>query len=477
MYYILNETNHVIATDNALLTLCKASDTDALIYLIAKKEIEFEIQNDESLLLKNHDDTQHFNIQKISLSSLLGNLTLIKLLDTQTSNIEDKDTPEENLLLEEDVSLDALHEESISINDDKVVDNKENIPVDEISENNKKMDISNNTVVDDLVMESDSEGQENDILYDLIDESDTKSETIKTEEIPTDTDINDIDINVEKEDFLVESTEQTPTSDIVININQVSQIIGISPQDYNAYLNEFIDTALNLEKDLQNKTSTKYKNAIETLSHLSKMLHLPKLGEIIDEIEKNNTSVESFYTALSCITVRNEDKAIDTLDTTESSTIIHESSSDESDEKIDLLDEVDIDTPTIQPKKAKSENSFGTISLDDVKPKHFDFQLEEAAKDLSLPVELIEEFVHDFIEQAHVETKRMLQAYEEGDLETIQKIGHLLKGASSNLRIVPLSDTLYQIQFCEDVNMLESLIKNYWAHFLSFENQINVISH
>ena len=93
-----------------------------------------------------------------------------------------------------------------------------------------------------------------------------------------------------------------------------------------------------------------------------------------------------------------------------------------------------------------------------------------------MPVELIEEFVHDFIEQAQIETKKMLEAYEEGDLVKIQAIGHLLKGASSNLRINALSDTLYKIQFCENENGLDDLIKDYWAHFLSFEHQIDVIS-
>jgi HPt (histidine-containing phosphotransfer) domain-containing protein len=120
--------------------------------------------------------------------------------------------------------------------------------------------------------------------------------------------------------------------------------------------------------------------------------------------------------------------------------------------------------------------SFGNIDLNDVKPIHFDFRLEEAANDLSLPVELIEEFVHDFIDQAHTETKNMLDAYEKGDLETIQKIGHMLKGASSNLRIKALSETLYKIQFCEKSEEMEDLIKDYWGHFLAFETQINLTS-
>jgi hypothetical protein len=125
------------------------------------------------------------------------------------------------------------------------------------------------------------------------------------------------------------------------------------------------------------------------------------------------------------------------------------------------------------------EGSFGMLTmedLDEVKPIHFDFRLEEAADELSLPVELIEEFVNDFLVQAREETVNMLDSYRAGDLDRIQKIGHLLKGASSNLRINPLADTLYEIQFCEDPSQLEGLIKNYWAHFVSFEKQIKMTS-
>ena len=66
----------------------------------------------------------------------------------------------------------------------------------------------------------------------------------------------------------------------------------------------------------------------------------------------------------------------------------------------------------------------------------------------------------------------MLTAYDEDDLDKVNKIGHLLKGTSSNLRIVPLADTLYKIQFCENLDELEPLIKDYWGHFIAFENHI-----
>ena len=220
-----------------------------------------------------------------------------------------------------------------------------------------------------------------------------------------------------------------------------------------------IDTALALEEDLQSNDPSVRNGAIATLTDLSDVMRLTEISDIMKKI--NAASMEqqigymgSLYTTLSRLTTQ--------------------SSSNESVE-MELLDTVEA------PAEAAAEpephpDSFGTIDLSDVKPKHFDFQLEQAANDLSLPVELIEEFVHDFIEQAHVETKNMLKAYEEGDLPKIQAIGHLLKGASSNLRINALSDTLYKIQFCENEIGLDGLIKDYWAHFLSFENQINVIS-
>ena len=143
---------------------------------------------------------------------------------------------------------------------------------------------------------------------------------------------------------------------------------------------------------------------------------------------------------------------------------------------------IDIPEVEIKPEATKKApevqqiTTFGDIDLSDVKPIHFDFQISAAAEELSLPESLIEEFMVDFVEQAHSETDNMLRAYKEGDLKTVNKIGHLLKGVSSNLRIIPLSETLYKIQFCEEPNDLKNLIEDYWGHFLFFEKQINTLS-
>ena len=287
------------------------------------------------------------------------------------------------------------------------------------------------------------------------------------------------EISLLKEEVDIEDTsEENLEEDITIDIEKISQTIGISTDDYRLFFDEFIDTAFSLEEDLRSTHEENYKNGITTLSYLSDALHLPILQKAIANIDRQEgemkaASIDTFYRMLS------------TLSTEGSKTIDAESAKEEN-TTIELFDDI----PLVDSEEAKEEvkeevteetkpshtEGFGSLSLEEVQPIHFNFKLEEAAEDLSLPVELIEEFVQDFIEQAHSETKKMLEAYEAGDLETIQKIGHLLKGASSNLRINTLSETLYNIQFCEDPNNLEALIKDYWGHFLAFEKQINIIS-
>ena len=275
-------------------------------------------------------------------------------------------------------------------------------------------------------------------------------------------------------------TEQAEAADksqapIIVDIESISQSIGISTEDYNTFLNEYIDTALSLEKDLQSSQEEKRTDAINILTHLSNVLHLPVINESIIQIkdataDNQNRYIEAFYTTLGRLTTSQLDTTV-----TEETPFISEPDSEAKYEAIDHLHKEE--APSTGEAKSVTPSTmegFGTINLDDVQPIHFDFQLTQAASDLSLPVELIEEFVHDFIEQAHTETEKMLAAYEKGDLDSIQKIGHLLKGTSSNLRINPLSDTLYEIQFCEDSSKLEGMIKHYWGHFLSLETQINI---
>ena len=488
MYYILNETDQVVAADNDLLDLCGVSHINELSSKVFKNDIIFDFISDDTITVNIEGNEENYAFNKTSLSSMLGQLTLVNLytedqeIDSDTILFDNPDTTEnmlmENIESDKDDALTSLNlDDTPSTFDSSVAEIDDDDMMDLIAEPAPDVVSEKNTLIQETIDDSK--------LFDLIgdDEHEQTIEAISTKS----TEDSPLDLGLD-DDLFIETPKVVDEPIITIDIAKVSEKIGISPDDYNSFLNEFIDASLELEKDLQSSEIEIRSEAIGTLSHLSDVLHLPVLGESIDAIEEASDSqlmgvIESFYNILSRITTaapekENKEELFEETEREEELELFEET---EKEEKLELFGEIETeDEPFIQEevekRKTPSAESFGTISLEGIKPKHFDFQLEEAANDLSLPVELIEEFVHDFIDQAHVETKKMLEAYEDGDFDTIKKIGHLLKGASSNLRINALSDTLYKIQFCEDSNQLEPLIKDYWAHFLSFEHQINVIS-
>ncbi len=525
MYYILNETEQIIAADDHFLHYVGVAHINELSVKLAKGELSLE-ESDDGIVVLFDTQKDLFTTQKITFSSLIGNLTLVSLqaetpvenTDKSTPAVEDTGSLEltdltleseaeraeaipEELGSEESEELISLLEEETESTitlEDHLLDDEDTLLIhdetdkkDENSEANIKFpeDEELFTLTDEAaIAEEEQTSQADDFTADASDDDlldlgleqkdDTDAELLDlgvVQEDETDNTLLDLGLDQANE----EKSFEDDTSEIVIDSFSISQKIGISEEDYKNFLNDFIDTALSLEKDLQSSDNAKREEAISTLSHLSDVLHLPVIGKIIADIKTNHqaNNISAFYSALSRLTTSKSDTSANTQpqEDIEQIEILHEPK----EEHLELFDEppVEPETENETTQKPTNNKSFGTISLDDVTPKHFDFQLEEAANDLSLPVELIEEFVHDFIEQAHVETKKMLQAYEEGNLETIQKIGHLLKGASSNLRINPLSETLYKIQFCENPDDLEGLIKDYWAHFLAFETQINAISH
>lgn len=436
MYFILNETNQIIAADAELLESCGLTHIDELNLNVALGKTKFDLSSEANLMITVDDNDTEYPISKISLSSMLGRLTLVNIMGEEKTA-----TP----------ALSALKEEQPEPDTEDILSSDLEMELFSIEPESDEIGLvtepsAEDTFLLDLDLEREEETQEN------------LEETAPA--LGEDTDIIDLDFSIKEEKAPEAEPVIEDTAGIQIDIQKVSQRMGVSEEDYDTFLNEYIDTALELENDLRGLDTQKRLDAIGTLSHLSDLLQLPMMSDMIAKIhtteeEKRKEIIESFYSALSRITT---------------------SGPLEKESEIELfsLEETVKEEP--EPSVEKSESAYGSISLEGIKPIHFDFRLEEAAHDLSLPVDLIEEFVRDFIEQAHIETEKMLKAYEKGDLDTIQKIGHLLKGASSNLRINPLSDTLYKIQFCEDFSQLEAYIKDYWAHFLSFEIQINALA-
>jgi len=197
MYYILNETHQVIAADDSFLSYCNVAHINELSKKIAKGDIGFNIGSDETVTLILDSKEEVFSVDKVALSSLLGQLTLINI----SSDIANEDTSTLSALLEDKPSelIDA------SINDVDDTDNleidalekgttedvleEENLTLDDTSED-EKITFGDHLTLDDsldddimsLKDETEEEGEEtiptldlpdDDALFDLVLDDDT----------------------------------------------------------------------------------------------------------------------------------------------------------------------------------------------------------------------------------------------------------------------------------------------------------------
>ena len=320
-----------------------------------------------------------------------------------------------------------------------------------------------------------------------------------------------------KKDFKVNYQE------IYLDVEKISKDIGLSVDDYKLYLDSFIDQSIIDEKRLLEGNDKVIKN----LSNLALTLKIPHINILLLKIKKLSHRermplIDKYYTKLALLTLEKPENYEE-----ESYDALLEKDSIEDQEEVlnarftDLLNNVSDDTvlddivlddtiatQPLPPTKVKDknmvelnefddlsfdelvnnskENAFEELSsttvedktpdtskgfsLDNVTALPISYNPQTAADELNLPVVLIEEFVEDFIEQAHQDKDHLLTSYYQKDMDNIHELGHKLKGAASNLRINELADILEEIQYCTEHDKLEKLFVKYWGHFLSLED-------
>jgi hypothetical protein len=490
MRYITNANSQIIGADESFLEKLGVDDIAQIYHKIAQNDIVFDYL-DNQLELKVLGSSESYEVTKTSLSSLLGDICLVELraieesskeipLDTTSDDISIDSIEKDSLLLDDEITLD----EDIEISEDVIITEDKEDSVDDVLIVDDAIDMSEESLfADDILKESEEketlveeskdvvEDSSDDDMFNLLLTSDDDAPLISLEqeedevEVKSEEEIMDlltpeVTPEVSKEEVVSEEEDslELDTTPIILDAEELSSVIGLSAQDYKSFFDEYIQTANSLKADIESGDDSKKNSAVQTLKDLSNVLHIPSVGDILSDLEHSDSLttpilVESLYNIIDRLEVQ-----VDSNQTQEESTPKVEETP---------VAEVVVEEP-------KESTSGHKIDLSDIKPIHFDFSMETAANELSLPVDLIEEFVNDFIEQAHEETEKMLTAYDEGDLDRVNKIGHLLKGTSSNLRITPLADTLYKIQFCENLDELEPLIKDYWGHFIAFETHIKM---
>jgi HPt (histidine-containing phosphotransfer) domain-containing protein len=117
------------------------------------------------------------------------------------------------------------------------------------------------------------------------------------------------------------------------------------------------------------------------------------------------------------------------------------------------------DIPMLGDQLSKRDQEYiDTLSTD----KDYAYNPEVAANELGLPVDLIEEFIGDFIQQSHDFHDELFEKAAVQDRETIQTLSHKLKGVAANLRIEDAFEVLTIINTSHDFEEIKANLKYYY---------------
>ncbi|MDD5051900.1 MAG: hypothetical protein PHO27_04095 [Sulfuricurvum sp.] len=103
--------------------------------------------------------------------------------------------------------------------------------------------------------------------------------------------------------------------------------------------------------------------------------------------------------------------------------------------------------------------------------KSYRFDPNVAASELGLPVDLIEEFIGDFIQQSYEFKQDLFGAVLKGDFNNLKILSHKLKGVAANLRIEDAFESLSIINTSNDPVEVEANLKYFYTIISKLEGK------
>ncbi len=134
-------------------------------------------------------------------------------------------------------------------------------------------------------------------------------------------------------------------------------------------------------------------------------------------------------------------------------------------------EEVVVATPVAIPKKLQEKPMMGSGKYNAQEQecldrhhvgKNYVYDPNVAANELGLPVDLIEEFIGDFIQQSYDFKEDLFESSAKNDLNNLHILSHKLKGVAANLRIEDAFETLSVINTSSDPVEIEANLKYYF---------------
>ena len=426
---------------------------------------QLTLHEDVSEPAEPHTENEEILIPDLSLSE--------KTNDKETSNKETND--EEAADTEHEISSPKL---SLSEPHTETEPAPEHDRMDNVDDLLDLIEIKEDEAVSpsaDVTPAQTEEAEEEELLFSLTDVSETEQTPLTTEASTDHLDLSlsdDVPLFDLADTSAPQSATETPKLDYAAN----AAMIGITSDEYLGFLTQFIDESLLYKAGLQSDDPAVFKKDITSIKDASQLLHLPQLSDTLIRLEsapldERHPIIEEFYGLID--QVRHElDNTVPASPSTETPETLsvpdvhapeavpatEASAPDMPAPEAPAPMESSAQTDTPSETEIPLASAAPSLSLETVETIPFDFSTQAASDELGLPESLVQEFVSDFIQQAQENIPVLEQAQRNGDIDTIQKTAHLLKGAASNLRIDPLAETLETLQYNESLEKVPQLL-------------------
>lgn len=139
---------------------------------------------------------------------------------------------------------------------------------------------------------------------------------------------------------------------------------------------------------------------------------------------------------------------------------------DVGDLSVDTLTQADEEASLSQTHAPKIKEPVIHEPKNQVQAEEFDnaytYDPHIASKELGLPLDLIEEFIQDFIAQAGDFKSDIYTAIEQGDVDTVKTLAHKLKGVSANLRVEDAYEVLANVSATSDMGVINENLNTFY---------------
>jgi len=110
----------------------------------------------------------------------------------------------------------------------------------------------------------------------------------------------------------------------------------------------------------------------------------------------------------------------------------------------------------------KVKDLLDETSDDEVSQKRPEYEPQLVANELGLPIEEIEEFIQDFINQAYEFKDELYASLGNNDLDNIQALSHKIKGVAANLRMQEALDAISIVNSSSDTGEIEASLETFY---------------